>query len=114
VTESTGPALGRFGPDPSDTGEELVEVRLLRFPLRRWARAREHHDELMREFALLALSPEPIRPEVPERLTTLIDALGRKYGAAVETTNAERDGAWARGQTSCDLVYRVRRRARRA
>jgi hypothetical protein len=107
-------ALGRFGHDlPEDDGD-LVEVRLLRFPLPLWARAREHHDELMREFALLALSPEPVRRDVPARLQTLIDSLGRRYGAAVEAGNAERDRAWSRGDPTCDLVYRVPRSVRDA
>jgi hypothetical protein len=114
VSDSTSSALGRFGQDlPHDNGD-LVEVRLLRFPLPLWARAREHHDELMREFALLALSPEPMRPDVPERLKALIDSLGRRYGAAAEASNAERDRAWMRGDTTCDLVYHVPRSARDA
>jgi len=136
VTEATGPAgtgpaaapgpaaPGPAAPGPAaprhaaedlpQGGEDLVEVRLLRFPLPLWARSREHHEELMREFALLALSPEPIRPDVPERLRTLIDSLGRQYGAAVEAGSAERDKAWMRGDTTCDLVYRVPRSVREA
>jgi hypothetical protein len=114
MTGSAESALGRFGRDlPEDNGD-IVEVRLLRFPLPLWARAREHHDELMREFALLALSSEPARRDVPARLQALIDALGRQYGAAVEVSNVERDRAWRRGEAACDLVYRVPRSARHA
>jgi hypothetical protein len=114
MTGSAESALGRFGRDlPEDNGD-IVEVRLLRFPLPLWARAREHHDELMREFALLALSSEPARHDVPTRLQALIDVLGRQYGAAVEVSNMERDRAWRRGEATCDLVYRVPRSARHA
>jgi len=111
---SVGSALGRFGQDLPGDGGDLVEVRLLRFPLAVWARAREHHDELMREFALLALSAEPMRQDVPKRLQALIDALGRRYSGAAEAVSAERDRAWKRGDTTCDLVYRVPRAARDA
>jgi hypothetical protein len=111
---SAASALGRFGRDLPQDEADLVEVRLLRFPLQLWARAREHHDELMREFALLALSSEPVRDDVPVRLQALIDALGRRYGPAVEASNAERDQAWSRGDTTCDLVYQVPRSARHA
>jgi hypothetical protein len=114
MTNSTGAAPERFGEDQLEEDETLVEVQLLRFPLPLWARAREHHDELIREMALLALSPEPMRPDVPKRLKTLIDALGRRYGAWVETSNAERDQAWLRGERTHDLVYRVPRSVRDA
>jgi hypothetical protein len=113
-TESAESALGRFGRDLAEDNGDIVEVRLLGFPLPLWARAREHHDELMREFALLALSREPVRHDVPRRLQKLIDVLGRQYGAAVEASNAERDRAWRRGETTCDLVYRVPRSIRHA
>jgi hypothetical protein len=111
MTGSAGSALGRFGQDSPSENEDLVEVRLLRFPLPLWARAREHHDELLREFALLALSPDPMRADIPVRLKALIDLLGGRYTAAVEASNAERDRAWLRGETACDLIYRVPRSA---
>ena len=45
-------ALGRYD---RHSDSSLVEVRLLRFPLVVFHRARLHHDELIREFTLLAL-----------------------------------------------------------
>lgn len=55
-----GPSiLGRYGPLGD---EDMVTVRLLNFPLQVFAAARQHHDELMREFALLAMRPPEDRP----------------------------------------------------
>ena len=44
--------LGRYDPD---TDEGLFEVQLLNVPLHLMVLGREHHDEVMREFAVLAL-----------------------------------------------------------
>lgn len=71
--------LGRYGGDPDNTAD-LATVVLIDAPLRLWQRATEHHDELMREMALLALSED--RPEFPNRLLRLVDLLGLRYGAA--------------------------------
>lgn len=85
---------------------DLYEVRLIGFPLALYARAQEHHEELMREFQLLALDPEAA-PSIPRRLVTLIDEVTTAYAAFTETPNAERDAAMARGDESIDLVYHV-------
>jgi hypothetical protein len=101
--------LGRFGGDLHDS---LVTVRLLQAPLTIWQRAAEHHDELMREMALLALSPT--KPELPTRLLELVDVLGHQYGAAGARPDAERDAAIARGLDRVDLTYLVPRSASEA
>jgi hypothetical protein len=96
--------LGRYTPaDYSET----VSVELLNFPLQVFAVARQHHDELLREFALLALSPPQDRPghTVPKRLLDLIDTLGVRYAGVGNRTDAERDDAVARGDTAMDLTY---------
>jgi hypothetical protein len=113
--------LGRYASDrvlPATTGATggpvggapLVAVRLLNFPLRLFADAREHHDELMREFALLSLqraSPTPSVAGLPPRLVELIDLLGRRYGAAGERRHPARDAALARGDLAADLTHHV-------
>jgi hypothetical protein len=96
--------LGRYDVT-ADTG--LFEVRLLNVPLRLLAASREHHDEVMREFAMLALDEGLASHPVPARLLELIDILGRRYGAASERPDAEVDAALARGDISIDLVYPV-------
>jgi hypothetical protein len=96
--------LGRYAADAHD---QPVTIRLLAAPLALWQRAAEHHDELMREMALLALSPT--RPELPTRLLELVDVLGRQYGAAGVRPDDEWDAAVAAGLDRIDLTYEVPR-----
>jgi hypothetical protein len=99
-----GSPLGRY--DRTD-GDDLREVTLLRVPVRLLAAAREHHDEVMREFAVMALDESASAEQVPARLLELVDVLGRRYGAASERPDAEVDAAIERGETTIDLVYHV-------
>lgn len=86
--------------------EELREVRLVGFPLDVYRRSTEHHEELIREFQLLAIDPEP-RRDVPRRLVDLVADLTRSYAGVTSGTDAERDAAAARGDATVDLTYRV-------
>jgi hypothetical protein len=100
-------ALGRYTTlESSSEPDEPREVRLQRFPLRLYARETERHDELMREFALLA-SHEPVRGTVPDRLLELIDLLGRRYGASTARGQEQLSDALERGEESIDLVYHL-------
>lgn len=103
-----GPILGRYTPvtPPED---ELLTVRLLRMPIGLFLRAREHHDELVRELTLMAMRANtPERgPQLPPRLGELVDILGRRFGATASRADAERDAAIERGDTTVDLRYRV-------
>lgn len=110
MTSDERAVLGRYGGGDGQA-DELVHVRLVNFPLQLFASAREHHDELLREFALLALRPPTSTPdrEVPTRLLDLIDVLGRQYAGAGDRTDADRDAAVERGETSMDLSYDVPR-----
>jgi len=100
-----GSPLGRYAGDVHDT---LVTVVLLDTPLKLWQRAAEHHDELMREMALLALAPDP--PALPKRLTELVQVLGQQYGAAGNRPE-EAEDALAAGRDRMDLTYEVPRSA---
>jgi hypothetical protein len=102
--------LGRY---VSPVGDEQVTVHLLNFPLQVFAYARQHHDELLREFALLALRPPEDRPghAVPGQLLTLIDSLGRRFGGVGDRSDRIRDEALAAGETHIDLSYKVPRSA---
>lgn len=99
-----GSPLGRYA---RDIPGELVTVVLLDAPLRIWQRAAEHHDELMREMALLALAPDP--PALPKRLTELVQVLGQQYGAARSRPDDARDEATGAGRDRMDLTYQVPR-----
>jgi hypothetical protein len=101
--EPKGSPLGRYDPD---LGEELFEVRLVNLPLRLLVAGREHHDEVMREFAMMALD-ESGGDHAPARLRELVDVLGRRYGAVTARPDAEVDAAVSRGAQTIDLVYHV-------
>jgi hypothetical protein len=87
--------------------EELVTVRLLGVPVRLWASSAEHHEELMREFALIALSTSSGRSTLPSRLNQLIADVRARYGSGSPDDLATRDAALAAGREALDLTYRV-------
>ena len=101
----SGSPLGRYAL-PGDGGD-LVEVRLLGTPLELLVRAREHHDDLMREFRVLALAGRAGDREAPVRLIELTEILGRRYGVAGSRRDQEVDEALSRGEATMDLVYEV-------
>lgn len=97
--------LGRY--DSASEDDELHEVRLLGLPIRVLIAGREHHDGLMREFALLALAEDQHRSQLPARLIELTEILGVKYGRAAARPSEEIELAVAEGRDTIDLTYRV-------
>ena len=100
-------------PEPGGPDDPMVEVSLLRYPLRVGLRASAHYEEVFREFALLAASTPTDPDSIPARLLALVDALGRRY-ARQERHEAERDEAVRRGETHRDFVIAVPRSAAEA
>jgi hypothetical protein len=96
--------LGRYG--PSAGAGELIQVDLLGVPVRVLAASREHHDGLMREFRLLALSDRPDR-DLPARLVELTRMLGKQYAAARSRPDEDFERAMLQGLDAVDLVYQV-------
>ena len=101
----TASPLGRY--DDEEGSDDLHEVKLLGLPVRVMIAARERHDELMREFALLALGGPFVRADVPARLVELTQVLGVQYAAAKERPDDLVDAAVARGDDTVDLTYIV-------
>ncbi|MDQ1395279.1 MAG: hypothetical protein QOG64_538 [Acidimicrobiaceae bacterium] len=98
----------------TDTGPQLVEVRIIGMSLAAFRSSSEHHDELFREFRLLlAREPSPGH-SVPLQLLDLIEELDRRFSGFTSSPQAELDEALARGQESIDLVYQVPREVRDA
>lgn len=97
--------LGRYDDEGSD--ERLHEVRLLNVPVRVLVAGREHHDGLMREFALLALAEDSARSHLPLRLIELTEILGVKYGRAAARPSEEIEAALQAGESTVDLAYLV-------
>ncbi len=102
---TTASPLGRY--DDGAAQEDLHEVHLLGMPVRVLVASRERHDELMREFALLALGGPSGRPDIPTRLLELIEILGVRYGHAAARPDELVDAAIARGADTIDLSYTV-------
>lgn len=102
--------------DPVTSATELCHVELRQFPLDLYRRSAEHHEELMREFALIALQPPSSASgqSVPHRLIALIKELDTQYAAAVSTADQEREAALERGDAEIDLCYDVPPQAREA
>ena len=90
--------------------DELVEVRLLGFPLDVYERAQEHGDGLVRELMLIAQS-SPQEHEVPVRLTAIVTELSSRFAGFGDDTDAVRDAAIDRGEQSIDLEYLLPRAA---
>ncbi|MGH8866493.1 MAG: hypothetical protein ACRDYU_00670 [Actinomycetes bacterium] len=99
--------------DPS--GEGLVAVRILGFPLSAYAAAAEHQAALAREFTLIAYrNGDGDRQAVPARLRDLVDTLTRRFSGLVDPQNAQRDQAMAEGRDSVDLEFHLPASARDA
>ena len=106
ATLETGPRA----PHPDET--DVLVVHLLGVPLRVLQRVREHHGELMREIALLALDPQA-ELTLPPRLFQLVGLLtghygGQPYGGAVERS-VEQGGNQSTRLNCADLMCTIGR-----
>lgn len=103
--------LGRYDePSAGDaTGAEaqLFEVRLLGVPVDLYAEGRQHHDDLLQELSVLAVSTEESGRRLRPDLTELVDALGRRYGTPTSRPDAPVDEAVSRGDRTVDLAFTV-------
>lgn len=104
MTSDTGTTTDR--PEPGGPQDPLVDISLLRYPLRLGVRSSQHYEEVFREFALLAASQPQAPDSIPVRLLGLIDALGRRY-ARQQRHEEERDAAVRRGELTRDFVIQL-------
>lgn len=105
MTDQGASPFGRYD-EEATAGETLHTVRLLNVPVRVLEAGRQHHRELMHEFALLAVADD-LSDDVPQRMLDLIDTLGRRYAQTSDQPNAEVDAALERGDATVDLTYEV-------
>ena len=83
----TGPVVG-----------ERIEVHLLALPVPVAARAREHFEELIREFALVhAGASDGQGPEVPRRLMDMVEALTTRFAGVNDEASQRLEEAIDRG-----------------
>lgn len=88
---------------------ELVDVHMLKLPVRLWGRSQEQHDALMREFALMSVPAEEDDKarHVPTRLIQLIDTLNAQYEGVSSQQEQQLYAALEAGLPTLDQVYRV-------
>jgi hypothetical protein len=91
-------------------GDQTVEVHLLRLPVALWGRAREHSDEMQREFALMSMSASGASDgderTVPVRLVELSRTLRSQYATATSAQEQQLEAALEAGTDELDdLVY---------
>lgn len=83
----------------------MVPVRICGLPVAVLLEAEEHHDALLREFALLAT--RPAAGEVPARLLALAAEVGERFAQATGAIRARAQGAIDRADAQVDLSYEV-------
>ncbi len=81
---------------------------LLGYPVRLGALQQQHHDEIVREFQLLAMSSPESRAQVPGRLLELVDLLNSRFAAEMAEPQRLREQAVASGTAQIDLRYPAR------
>ena len=94
-------------PQVGDATDDLVAVRLLSLSLSDLHESEAHHDELFREFALVAGSDPEGGYEVPVRLLALIEELRSDFAGFAAGPQAEMAAATARGETEVDVTFLV-------
>jgi hypothetical protein len=95
---------------PTETASsDLVDIRVIGLPLDLYRMTTEHHDELMREFALILDRDPAERRAVPGQLLALIDELQNRYSGFTDASRAEVQAALDSGAPSVDVVYTVPR-----
>lgn len=80
-------------------------VRLLQLPLPLWAHAKQHTDELLREFAIIAAgkaSGTTAGTDTPQRLLELVAVLRQQYGAGSSERDERLFSALDAGQVELD------------
>lgn len=84
-----------------------MTVLLLGVPLALHARAQEHREAVMREFALLSVRPD-VAETVPDRLSALMNRVQTAYRALAHDISGQRDAVLASGGNSLDVRLEFR------
>lgn len=89
---------------------DLVKVRLVNLSLSALRESSQHHDELMREFTLIALHPaDDAASQVPSRLVALTEELTIQFKDFSVGPNSVIEAAIVRSNESIDVTWRVPR-----
>jgi hypothetical protein len=90
----------------------LHEVVLRNLPLPLVAAGQQRHDDLMREFALIAGSGDAVLDRIPIRLVELSAQMQERYAAFTSSTQSAIAEATRRGDETMDVVFHLPASAR--
>ena len=93
---------------------KLVQVQFLNAPVRLMFKSNQHSQELMREFALIQLSDDSARQDVPARLLEVVDRHRRQFSTLSFRRTDELAEAIEQGSRHIDMEIDVPPTARRA
>ncbi len=88
---------------------ELRTVVLRQYPVRLGVAAKQHNDELVREFTIIAagLTDRTAQDALPSRLTAVMDVIRRQYGAPLEERDARLFAALDAGVEEIDVEQKL-------
>lgn len=86
---------------------ELVEVHLIGLSIADYLAARQHSEELNREFALLLAQAAASPGSIPDRLLAVTRRMRTEYGDYTSSPSAQLERAIAEGRDSVNLVFHV-------
>ena len=86
---------------------KLAEVRFLNAPVELMFKADQHHQELMREFALIQLSDDSAKQDVPARLLEVVERQRRQFSILAFRRTDELAEAIKRGDPYIDMEIDV-------
>ncbi|MFD0481791.1 ATP-binding protein [Kineococcus sp. GCM10028916] len=92
-------------PDPDPVLSAPGGIRLLRYPLGRGVRLREHREAVLRELRLLSLTHAITDPGTAARADAVGDQLAEQYAGHLRPAQARVLQALAAGEDSADLDY---------
>jgi hypothetical protein len=93
---------------------ELLDVMLIDLPVEDFRRSQQHHDALLREFALVDAGVATNTDTVPRRVLDLVRQLRQRFGSFSAEPETRLREAIQRNDTSIDIHFRVPVAARHA
>ncbi len=91
------------------TTPELMTVLLRQYPVRLAVAAKQHNDELLREFTIIAAgrTDGTAQDALPSRLIAVMDVIRRQYGARLEERDAQLFAALDAGIEEIDVEQQL-------
>lgn len=85
----------------------LHEVALLDFPVARFQQMQQHHDAMLRELSLIALTDDSEHEGVPRRLVALAEELHARFGTMAKSFQEGVNAAANRGDVVTSLRLKI-------